>query len=66
VEFQLIDRTTHKAVWNHFYSRTEPVQGKEISSVVAAIDHNLEQGLSEVLAGLDTYFSSHPPRTPGT
>jgi ABC-type uncharacterized transport system auxiliary subunit len=66
MEFQLIDRTRHKAVWNHFYSRTEPVQGKEISSVVAAIDHNLEQGLSEVLAGLDTYFSSHPPRTPGT
>jgi ABC-type uncharacterized transport system auxiliary subunit len=66
MEFELIDRTTHKAVWNHFYSNTEPVQGKEISNVVAAIDRNLEQGLSEVLSGLDTYFSSHPARTPGT
>jgi hypothetical protein len=34
--------------------------------VVAAIDRNLEQGLSEVLSGLDTYFSSHPAPTPGT
>jgi ABC-type uncharacterized transport system auxiliary subunit len=66
MEFELIDRMTHKAVWNHFYSNTEPAQGKEISNVVAAIDRNLEQGLSEVLSGLDTYFSSHPAPTPGT
>jgi ABC-type uncharacterized transport system auxiliary subunit len=59
MEFQLIDRMTHKAVWNHFYSHTEPVQGKEVSNVVAALDHNLEQGFSELLSGLDAYFSSH-------
>jgi ABC-type uncharacterized transport system auxiliary subunit len=62
MEFELIDHMTHKSVWNHFYSRTEPVQGKQISDVVAALDHNLEQGLSEVESGLDSYFTSHLPR----
>jgi ABC-type uncharacterized transport system auxiliary subunit len=58
MEFELIDRRTHKAVWNHLYTRTEPVQGKEIADVVAALDHNLEQGLSEVESGLDAYFAA--------
>jgi ABC-type uncharacterized transport system auxiliary subunit len=61
MEFLLIDRATHKAVWNHFYTRTEPVQGKEIPDVVAALDHNLEQGLSEIASGLDAYFATHLP-----
>jgi len=61
IEFVLIDRSTHKSVWNRFYSRTEPVQGKEIPDVVAALNRNLEQGLSEVESGLDSYFASHLP-----
>jgi ABC-type uncharacterized transport system auxiliary subunit len=60
MDFELIDRATHKPVWNHFYSRTEPVQSKEISAVVAALDNNLQQGLAEVESGLKAYFSSHP------
>lgn len=59
MEFVLVDRATHKAVWNHFYSRTVPVQGKEVPDVVAALDHNLDQGLNEVEAGLGAYFASH-------
>jgi ABC-type uncharacterized transport system auxiliary subunit len=61
MEFELIDRRTHKAVWNRSYTHTEPVQGKEIPDVVAALDRNLEQGLTEVESGLDAYFSTHPP-----
>jgi cholesterol transport system auxiliary component len=61
MEFELIDRRTHKAVWNRLYTHTEPVQGKEIPDVVAALDRNLEQGLSQVESGLDAYFSAHPP-----
>jgi ABC-type uncharacterized transport system auxiliary subunit len=64
MEFELIDRRTHKTVWTHFYSRTVPVQGKEISDVVAGLDHDLEQGLAEVATGLDTYFSANLPRKP--
>lgn len=57
MEFDLIDRRTHKSVWKHFYSRTEPVQGKQITDVVAALDHNLEQGLGEVESALQAYFA---------
>lgn len=60
MDFELIDRATHKPVWNHFYSRTEPVQSKEISAVVAGLDNNLQQGLAEVESGLNDYFASHP------
>lgn len=61
MEFELVDRSTRKTVWDHVYTRTTPVQGKEIADVVAALDRSLEQGLTEVESGLDAYFSSHPP-----
>jgi ABC-type uncharacterized transport system auxiliary subunit len=61
MEFELLDRKTGKIVWTHFYSHREPVQGKEISDVVSALDHNLVRGLTEVAIGLDVYFSAHVP-----
>jgi ABC-type uncharacterized transport system auxiliary subunit len=61
MEFELLDRKTSRIVWTHFYSRSEPVQGKQIPDVVAALDHNLIQGLTEVSSGLDQYFSAHVP-----
>lgn len=64
MEFELYDRETHKEVWNRLYTRAEPVQGKKISDVVAALDHNLEQGLTEIMSGLDAYFSAALPRKP--
>lgn len=33
--------------------------GKDVSAVVAAMDRNVQGGLSEVLAGLVQYFSGH-------
>jgi hypothetical protein len=47
-------------VWTHFYSQSEPARGKEISAVVAALDTNLDNGLKEVVAGLNQYFSANP------
>ena len=61
MDFELLDRKTAQIVWTHFYSRSEPVHGKGISDVVAALDHNLVQGLTEVSSGLDLYFSAHFP-----
>lgn len=58
MEFELLDRRTQKEVWSRFYSQMEPVQGKTIPDVVAALDHNLEQGLTEVMSGLNAYFSA--------
>ena len=58
MEFELYDRKSGKVVWSHSYSRNEPVEGKNISAVVTALDFNLDRGLKEVAAGLDQYFSS--------
>jgi len=60
MEFELYDRKSGKVLWTHFYSQSEPAQGKEISSVVAALDTNLDRGLKEVAAGLNQYFSANP------
>ena len=59
MEFELFDRKSGKTVWTHFYSHREPVQGKEISDVVSALDRNLMRGLIEVVSGMDGYFSAN-------
>jgi ABC-type uncharacterized transport system auxiliary subunit len=59
MEFELIDRKSGRVVWSHVYSQTEPVQGKEISGVVTALNANLNRGLKEVAAGLGEYFAAH-------
>lgn len=59
MEFELLDRRNRKAVWTHNYSQSIPVQGKEISDVVSALNRNLAQGLTEVAASLDAYFSAN-------
>src|SRR5277367_4682981 len=62
MEFDLFDRKSGKVVWSHFYSQSEPVQSKEVSAVVTALDLNLERGLKEVAAGLNQYFAASLPR----
>lgn len=58
-DFELRDSKTGTTVWNRSYSHDEPVDGKNVSAVVAAMDRNVQNGLSEVLSGLDQYFSAH-------
>ena len=62
MEFDLYERKTGKVVWSHYYSQSEPVQGKEMSAIVSALDTNLDRGLKEVAAGLNQYFLSNPAR----
>jgi ABC-type uncharacterized transport system auxiliary subunit len=59
MEFDLYDRKSGKVLWTHYYSQSEPVQTKEISAVVTALDVNLDRGLKEVVAGLDQYFAAN-------
>jgi ABC-type uncharacterized transport system auxiliary subunit len=59
MEFELLDRKSGKIVWSHFYSQSEPVQSKEISAIVTALDVNLDRGLKETAAGLNQYFSAN-------
>jgi ABC-type uncharacterized transport system auxiliary subunit len=58
-DFELRDSKTGTTVWNHSYSHDEPVKGKDVSAVVAAINRNVQNGLGEVLASLEQYFSAH-------
>jgi len=58
-DFELCDLKTGTTVWSHSYLHDEPVKGKDISAVVAAINRNVQSGLSEILGGLDQYFLAH-------
>jgi ABC-type uncharacterized transport system auxiliary subunit len=60
-ELQMQDAKTNGTVWTHVYNYDEPVAGKDVASVVAALDRNVQRATSEVAASLDEYFSSHPP-----
>ena len=59
-ELELRDTKTGSTVWTHFYSHEEPVNGKDVPAVVAALDQNAQRGIAEVTASLEQYFSSHP------
>jgi len=67
LELELRDARTGATVWSHFYSHDEPVTGKDVAAVVAALDHDVQQGIAEFRAGLDQYFSTHPEaKTPAS
>jgi ABC-type uncharacterized transport system auxiliary subunit len=62
-EFELRDSKTGTTVWSRSYSRDEPVSGKNVTAVVAAMDRNVQTGLSEVMGSLEQYFSAHSQTT---
>ncbi len=61
-EIELYEIKTGTTVWSQYYSHDEPVNGKTVADVVAALDRNVQRGLEQVTAGLDQYFSTHPPK----
>jgi ABC-type uncharacterized transport system auxiliary subunit len=60
LELELRDARTGATVWTHFYSHDQPVAGKDVAAVVAALDHDVQQAIVEFRASLDQYFSAHP------
>ena len=61
-EFELRDPKAGSTVWTRYYSHDEPVDGKDVRAVVAALNRNVLSGLSglsELSEGLDQYFSTH-------
>jgi ABC-type uncharacterized transport system auxiliary subunit len=58
VDLELRETKTGLTVWTYFYSHDEPVNGKDISAVVTALDRNAQRGMAEVKASLDQYFSN--------
>jgi ABC-type uncharacterized transport system auxiliary subunit len=61
VEFELKDMKSGATVWSHYYNHDEPVSGKDVPAMVAALDRNVQRGVGEVKASLDQYFTSLPP-----
>lgn len=59
MSFELFDRRTGRTVWTHYYSRSTPVEGKDIPDVVSALNNDLAQALTEVASSLDAYFSAN-------
>ncbi len=62
LDLELRDTKSGATVWTHDYSHDEAVSGKEMSAVVAALDRNVQRGVSEIRASLDEYFAAHPPK----
>ena len=58
LELELRDVKSGRTVWTHDYAHDEPVDKKDVHSVVAALDRNAQQAVSEVVASLEQYFAS--------
>lgn len=59
-EIELYHRESGTTVWSHLYSHDEPVSGKEVPDLVAALNRNVQAGLQQIATEMDRYFASHP------
>lgn len=63
MELELRDIKSGTVVWTHFYQHDEPASGRDVGSVVTALNKNVQQGVAEFRASLDQYFAERPPAT---
>jgi ABC-type uncharacterized transport system auxiliary subunit len=59
-ELEMRNLKTGATVWTHYYTHDEPVGGKDVAAVVAALDRNVQRSAGEVVTSLDQYFAAHP------
>ncbi len=59
-ELELFDPRKGATVWSTSYAHDEPVTGKKVADVVAALDTNVRTGINQMTASLAQYFASHP------
>jgi ABC-type uncharacterized transport system auxiliary subunit len=57
LEIELHDARTGRTVWSQIYTNEESVNGKEVPDVVHSLDQNLGRGLSEMVTGLEEFFT---------
>ena len=62
LELEMRDLNTGGTVWTHYYTQDEPVNGKDVPAIVAALDRNVQRAVTEVMGSLDQYFASHPAK----
>ena len=51
-DVELIDLKKGRVVWRYVYNHDEPVSGKSVADVVAAMDKNVHQSVQEVQDGI--------------
>jgi ABC-type uncharacterized transport system auxiliary subunit len=64
LEIELHDGTTNRTVWSRIYTGEEKVEGKEVADVVQTLESNLKRGLTEIIGGLEEYFTKQPAGAP--
>jgi ABC-type uncharacterized transport system auxiliary subunit len=61
-DVDLRELKTGNVVWSHSYNHDEPSTGRDVPSLVAAMDKNVQRSVQEIEAGLDDYFKGHPAK----
>jgi ABC-type uncharacterized transport system auxiliary subunit len=61
IEYELREAKTGTTVWSRYYTHDEPVEGKDVTAVVAALDRNAHGIIGQVRGALEQYFTAHPP-----
>jgi len=56
---ELADLKRGKAIWRHTYNRDEPVSGKSVADIVAAMDKNVHESVQEVQDGIVQALSNY-------
>jgi ABC-type uncharacterized transport system auxiliary subunit len=64
LDLELRDEKSGSIAWTHFYSYDQPVNGKDVAAVVAAMNENVHRGLAEIQTSLDKYFATHAQPSP--
>lgn len=59
-ELEMRDLKSGAMVWTRSYTHDEPVSGKDVAAVVAALDRNVQLGVKEMVGSLGQYFATHP------
>ncbi|HVN07883.1 MAG TPA: ABC-type transport auxiliary lipoprotein family protein [Patescibacteria group bacterium] len=60
LHMSLYDQKSGETVWSQSYSQDEPAASKNVASVAAALDKNLQQGILQLVSGMNEYLAAHP------
>ena len=58
LHLELVDKKNGLVVWDHHYQHDQPVDGKTMKEVVAALDRNLQSVIAEAATGIGGFLSS--------
>jgi len=61
IQLELFDPKSGTTVWNGSYTHDQPVNGKKVEDVIAALDQNVKAGMTQITSDLGQYFAAHPP-----